>query len=134
MEYFQLPVREQHGWRASLNTADVYLVVGWTLFALVKVAVAAGPGSLEATGSIRGVDVCDRQRVADLQAGRGIVGARQSLGGAGTGRGVEHAGVSCVAAKRRFEVLIPILGPRVGVTKGKPKRRNRNLIPTLFEG
>jgi hypothetical protein len=48
VEYFQLPVREQHGWRSSLNTADVYLVVGWTLFALVKVAVAAGPGSLEA--------------------------------------------------------------------------------------
>ena len=45
-----------------------------------------------------------------------------------------QAGVSCIAAKRRFEVLIPILGPRVGVTKGKPKRRNRNLIPTLFEG
>jgi len=48
VEYFQLPVREQHGWRSSLNTADVYLVVGWTLFALVKVAVVAGPGSLEA--------------------------------------------------------------------------------------
>jgi len=53
-------MREQHGWRASLNTADVYLVVGWTL---VKVAVASGPGSLEAAGSIRGVDVCDRQPV-----------------------------------------------------------------------
>ena len=118
--------------RERVLTADVYLVVGWTLFALVKVAVAAGPGSLEAAGSIRGVDVCDRQRVADLQAGRGIVGARQSLGGAGTGRGVEHTGVSCVAAKRRFEVLIPILDPRVGVTKGQPKRRNRNLIPTAF--
>jgi hypothetical protein len=39
--HFQVVVREQHGWRASLNMAEVYLVIGWTV---VKVTMAAASG------------------------------------------------------------------------------------------
>jgi hypothetical protein len=30
VEYFQVLVREQYGWRANLHETDVYLVVGWS--------------------------------------------------------------------------------------------------------
>ena len=41
-------VREQHAGQASLNAADLYLVVGWTLIPVIEVAMAAGLGSPEA--------------------------------------------------------------------------------------